>query len=115
MALPPFLGNDRSSRPASRGLAVLVLFLLGLLVAGCSPTQIDEGRAVQIARDFVVQGQPSDVVFVDLTNDPPKDIGGNWQVKVDATVRIPSGGASQLHFIIQVDRTNGAATIVAQG
>ena len=62
-----------------------------------------------------MQGQPSDLVFVTLTNEPPDEVGALWEVRVNATVQIPSGGVSQLHFIVQVDRSSGVATIVAQG
>lgn len=90
----------------------IVLMAFG---AGCSPSGIDQARAVQIARNYVQQSQPSGLAFVSLTNDPPNEVGGAWQVKIDATVRIPSGGVSPLHFVIEVDRSSGAAKIISQG
>lgn len=100
---------------AARKFSMVLLALLSIAAASCSPAKIDDSRAAQIARDFVVQGQPSDVVIVSLTNDPPTLVGEDWQVRVDSTIRIPSGGQAQLHYIIKVSRSDGTATIVAQG
>jgi hypothetical protein len=98
------------------GRAVALASLLLALTAACLPGQFDEDEAVQIARDFVVAGQPSDAVFLDLTNDEPQDAGGKWRVYVDATVRYSSdSGLTQLHYIIDVDRSTGVPTIYAQG
>jgi hypothetical protein len=86
--------------------------------SGGSPTTLgfDGAAAVAIARDYVVQGQPSGYVFIELTNSNPRLVGDRWSIKVDARIRIPQEPPqeSALHYIIEVDRVTGTPTIVAQ-
>jgi len=107
-------------------LAPLVAALVATSVMACqsSPSaatsgasQVDQNRAVEIARAFVVAGQPSGYVFLELTNQPPEVEGTAWRIKVDAHVRIPQSPPQDafLHFIIDVDRATGTPTIYAQG
>jgi hypothetical protein len=96
---------------------------LTLLVGACQSapaatnTQVDQDRAVEIARAFVVAGQPPDYVFLELTTETPELVGQTWRVKVDAHVRIPQSPPAEsfLHFIIDVDRATGIPRIFAQG
>jgi len=92
---------------------------MAMSVVGCqlSPGRIDQDRAVEVARSFVVASQPSDYAFLELTNETPAIAGGAWRIKVDAHIRIPQSPPQEafLHFIIDVDRASGAPTIVAQG
>ena len=107
----------RQRNPLKTTAAIAVL----LLVTGCQPAPtdgvVDQNRAVEIAGAFVVAGQPSDFVFLDLTNEAPTLLGRKWRVKVDAHVRIPQSPPTDafLHFIIDVDRATGVPTIFAQG
>ena len=105
----------RRSKWLAAGRAVALASLLLALPAACLPGQIDEGEAVQIAREFVVAGQPSALEFLELTNEAPQPSGGNWRVYVDARVRDSSGESIWYHFIIDVDRSTGVPTIYAQG
>jgi hypothetical protein len=98
------------------GLVALVL----LLVGACQPApaeQVSPDRAVEIARAFVVAGQPPDYAFLELTNEAPQLAGQVWRIKVDAHVRIPQTPPAEsfLHFIIDVDRATGVPRILAQG
>ena len=98
---------------------------LALLLGSCQPaptetsgpSAIDQSRAVEIARAFVVAGQPPDYAFLELTNETPALAGQAWRIKVDARVRIPQSPPQEtlLHFIIDVDRSTGVPTIFAQG
>ena len=96
---------------ASVGLAVVLL-------AGCSPS-IQADRAGQIARQFVVAGQPSDSLVHDVKVAAPEWHSNRWRVQVDAivTFRQPTGGTVEVpvHYLIDVDGTSGQASIFAQG
>lgn len=107
----------RKSKWFEAGRSIGLASLLLAVTAACLPGQIAADEAVQIARDFVVAGQPSDYEFLELTNDPPQLSGSDWRIYVDATVRTPSNPPSEtrLHFIIDVDRSTGVPTIYAQG
>jgi hypothetical protein len=98
-------------------VATAFLLLLGGCQLAPAATEVDQDRAVEIARAFVVAGQPPDFVFLELTNDPPQPSGRTWRIKVDARVRIPQSPPveSFLHFVIDVDRSTGVPTIFAQG
>jgi hypothetical protein len=110
----------RHAQPQTAWMAVVATAFL-LLLGGCQPaptaTEVDQDRAVEIARAFVVAGQPPDFVFLELTNDPPQPSGRTWRIKVDAHVRIPQSPPAEsfLHFVIDVDRSTGVPTIFAQG
>lgn len=104
---------SRLPRPWTTALGSLVL--ASIVMAACTQAQIDAGRAVQVARDFIASGEPSDYRILQLTNQPPRLVGDHWTVYVDALVRIPGAPDTGLHYIIDVNRSSGAATIEAQG
>lgn len=106
---------SRSTRWWPVSVAVLTVIVA---LSACSPPQVvDAGTAAKLARDFVVAGQPSDYVFEGLTNTEPELVGSAWRIRLDALVRIPGTPPqrAQLHFIIDIDRQTGKATIVALG
>ena len=99
----------------ARALAGPVL-LVALLI-GCAPG-VDAAAARTIATTYLVAGEPSGYVVVELTSDPPQDAGGSWRVKVDAVFRDPANPDPQglpVHVLIDVDKTTGQARIFAQG
>jgi len=76
---------------------------------------IEEARAIQIARDFVLNRYGDSPPLFDITNPKPELVGSNWEVKVDAkVVPVPSQPPIGVHWIIQVDSA-GHASILAQG
>ena len=113
----PLMRHADPKLPGWLVVATAVLVLLGGCQSAPASTEVDQDRAVDIARAFVVAGQPPDFVFLELTNDPPQPSGRTWRVKVDAHVRIPQSAPAEsfLHFIIDVDRSTGVPTIFAQG
>ena len=81
-------------------------------------------QAVIIARDFAVAGQASNETISEVRSANPTLHGSAWQVPVDLAVAYgPPGVASPgpslspgwIHYLIDVDRASGQATIEAQG
>jgi hypothetical protein len=82
------------------------------------PSTVSADRAVQIARDYVVAGQPSDAHFQDLSTQPPQDLGSKWRVEVHAVVDFPQASGPvrvNLYFLIDVDKASGTPIIYTQG
>jgi hypothetical protein len=104
-----------SSRRRER-VSRLMAAVVAMSLVACQ-AQIDQNRAVEIARTFVVAGEPSGYAFLELTNEAPQSAGSAWRVKVDAHIRISQSPPQEafLHFVIDVDRGTGTPTIHAQG
>jgi hypothetical protein len=111
VTVPPHVGTGR------RAKLLVGSVLLAALIVGCAPG-VDAQNARTIATNFLVAGQPSGYVVVEMTTDPPQDAGGSWRVKVDAVFRDPANADPQglpVHVLIDVDKATGQARIVAQG
>ena len=94
------------------------LALAAVMFSGCSPS-IQADRAAQIARQFVMTGQPADSLVHDLKIAQPEWHTNKWRVQVDAivTYRQPTVATVEVpvHYLIDVDGTSGQASIFAQG
>jgi hypothetical protein len=98
-------------KPWMRGTIILV----AAVILGCNRS-IDENGAAQIARDFVVAGQPSGTQFLELKPGTPELRGDTWRVQVDVRLVYP-GDVEDVpaHYIIDVDSSTGVPRIYAQG
>ena len=105
-------------RPARARAALLACMLtVGTLVA-CSPAPVTSDQAVEIARGYVVAGQPSDAIFQEITSKPPVDLGSTWRVQINAVVVFPQVTGPvhvELYFLIDVDKATAVPTIYTQG
>ncbi len=99
--------------------------VLATTVIACGPSSmINADQAVTIARDFATARQASNEDIREVTAKTPTKVDQRWRVPVDLLVVYgplsgalpnPSDPPIWIHYLIDVDRTTGQPSIVAQG